>query len=184
MRFACIGIAIALGAAGSAAAQSGSDADRVHDGDARIADWIGRVDRPAPSGHREITGTCIASDDEPCHEAVSVLRDEQAGTHTIIATRQLRALDGSKLGGARPLSLVTDALEVPALDAQRNEVAVGLCEQNGAAAPRIVAVIDRGSDTEWYVRFERLWRLDAAGRLQPTPARGVRCLNEGHGYDG
>ncbi len=189
-RFACVLLVTALGAAPPCAAQATGSHDatagerEIHSGDARIADWIGRIDRPAPSGHREIAGTCIARGEDACHEAISVLRDEQSGTHAVIATRQLRALDDSRPGGARPLSLVTDALEVQALDAQGNEISVGLCEQGGQSAPRIVAVIDRDLDSEWYVRFERLWRLDDAGRLQPLPARGVRCLNEGYGYDG
>ena len=95
----------------AAAAQPPSGAD-----DVRIEDWIGRVDVPLPSGYREIAGHCIARGSDVCHQAVSVLRDEQAGTHVVLATRELIALDGSRPGGARPTALVTDALEVAALD--------------------------------------------------------------------
>lgn len=152
--------------------------------DTRIADWIGRVDVPLPSGYRETAGTCIASADDPCAEAVSVLRDGQSHTHALLATRALRALDGSRPGGQRPLSLVTDALDVEALDIAGNELSVGLCERDGRADGRLVAVVRVDAALEWYVRFERLWRLDASGRLRAIAPGGVRCRNEGHGYDG
>lgn len=152
--------------------------------DERITDWIGRVDRPVPPGYREIAGTCLPSQDDPCAAAISLLRDEQSGLRSLIATRSLVALDGSRPGGARPFSLVTDAWEVKALDDARNDVSVALCQRDGVEDNRIVAVVRPDVETEWHVRFERLWRLDDDGRLQDTPAGGVRCLNEGYGYDG
>lgn len=147
------------------------------------------LDRPhRPPGAVRLPGDrgrhCIASRDEVCSAAISILRDERTRLRSIIATRPLFALDGSQFGGSQPLSLVTDAWEVEALDDARNEVSVALCQRDGVDDNRIVAVIRPDFDTEWYVRFERLWRLDAQGRLQAMPAQGVRCLNEGFGYDG
>jgi hypothetical protein len=151
------------------------------------AEWRDVVVPPYPGGVRELGGSCIGqgtSGDAMCAVSVAVLKDEQSGTRTVVAVRRLHHVDGSPVGGDKPLGLVTDAVEPEALDDARNDVAIGLCQRDAQPDSRIVAVMRPDANTEWYTRFDGVWRLDDAGRFQPIAPAGVRCLNEGYGYEG
>ena len=149
--------------------------------------WVGAVALPYPSGVHELSGTCVGagtSGDEVCRISIHVLRDEQSHIRTLLATRELRYLDGSLVGGDQPLQLVTDAIEPEALDDAKVEVAVGTCQRDGQDDSRILAALEPGKDVEWFTRFRGLWRLGEDGRFVALDPAGVRCRNEGFGYDG
>lgn len=149
--------------------------------------WRGTVVPPHPSGVRELVGSCIgegSSGDAMCAVAVSVVKDEQSGVRTILATRRLHHPDGTPVGGDRPLGLVTDAIEPDALDDGATDLAIGLCQRDGRDDRRIVAIVRPDTETQWYTRLAGVWRLEADGRFSAIPAAGIRCRNEGYGYDG
>ena len=178
-RLAC---ALVLLCAGTVAqAQSPPAADETASG------WRGTVVPPYPSGVRELAGSCIGEGpggDTMCAISIAVLKDEQSGIRTMLASRRLHHADGSAVGGDRPLMLVTDAIEPRALDDALADVSIGLCQRDGKDDSRIVAIIRPDVGTEWYTQLSGAWRLDENGRLVPIDGSGVRCLNEGYGYDG
>ena len=149
--------------------------------------WVGTVVPPYPSGVHELQGTCVGpgtSGDQICTISIHVLRDEQSHVRSVLATRELRHADGSLVGGDRPLQQATDAIEPDELYDAKVEVAVGTCQRDGADDPRIVAALVPGPDVEWFAGFRGLWRLGEDGRFTALDPAGVRCRNEGFGYDG
>ena len=175
--------AAALRTAAFALAVGSACAGELHHEDG----WIGTVVPPYPSGVHELSGSCVGpgtSGEELCAISIQVLRDEQSHVRTLLATRELRHPDGSTVGGDRPLQLVTDAIEPDALDDAKVELAVGTCQREGADDPRIVAALVPGPDVEWLAGFRGLWRLGDDGRFGALDPAGVRCRNEGFGYDG
>ena len=119
-----------------------------------------------------------------CAVSIALVRDEQSHQRTLLATRELRHADGTLVGGDRPLQLVTDAIEPEALSGTTVDVAIGTCQRDGKDDPRIAAALVPAADMEWFTRFLGLWRLGDDGRFQPLDPAGVRCRNEGFGYDG
>jgi hypothetical protein len=149
--------------------------------------WVGTVVPPYPSGVHELQGTCVGSGtsgDEICTVSIHVLRDEQRHVRTLLGTRELHHPDGTVVGGDRPLELVTDAIEPDVLFDPKVEVAVGTCQRDGADDPRIVAALVPAPEVEWFAAFRGLWRLGEDGRFAALDPAGVRCRNEGFGYDG
>ena len=149
--------------------------------------WIGTVVPPYPSGVHELSGSCVGagtSGDEICTISIQLLRDEQSHVRTVLATRELRHADGTPVGGDKPLQLVTDAIEPDVLYDAKVEVAVGTCQRDGGDDSRIVAALVPGPDVEWFASFRGLWRLGDDGRFVALDPAGVRCRNEGFGYDG
>lgn len=149
--------------------------------------WVGTVVPPYPSGVHELSGSCVGpgtSGDEACAISIQALRDEQSHVRTLLATRELRHPDGSTVGGDKPLQLVTDAIEPDILLDAKVELAVGTCQQGGVDDPRIVAALVPGPDVEWFSDLRGLWRLGEDGRFVALDPAGVRCRNEGFGYDG
>lgn len=180
---AYLAVALLLPVAGAHAQAAPADA-----GAQAGAQWRGVVVPPYPSGWVELGGSCIGPADSPetvCSAMVSLLRDEQSGIRTLLATRPLRHVDGTPAGdAARPLELVTDAVEPAALDEPRAEPVIGLCQRDGREDRRIVAIVQPDAGTPWHTRLHAAWRLDDDGRFQPVATQGLRCLDEGHGYDG
>lgn len=149
--------------------------------------WVGTVAPPYPSGVHELSGDCVGSDasgDAACMVSIHVLRDEQSHVRTLLATRELHHPDGTAVGGDRPLQLVTDAVEPDVLYDPKVETAVATCQRDGVDDPRIVAALVPRADLEWFADFRGLWRLGGDGRFEVLDPAGVRCRNEGFGYDG
>ena len=93
-------------------------------------------------------------------------------------------LDGTNwlLTAPNHRSLKLTATEFAFLDALCSRG--GTCQRDGVDDPGIVAALVPGPDVEWFASFRGLWRLGGDGRFTALDPAGVRCRNEGFGYDG
>jgi hypothetical protein len=143
--------------------------------------WIGKIVPPYPDGIVETSGSCIgdaaAGPAAICDHAIAVLDDPQSGLRTILALAQVPHF------GKQPLWRIADALEPDELDDRGVAVAAASCQREAGDDATVVALV-RPTEREWLAPL-RAWRFDAAaGKLQPLAVAGVRCHNEGFGYDG
>lgn len=143
--------------------------------------WIGKIVPPYPDGVVDMGGSCIgdpaAAPAAICDHSIVVLHDPQSGLRTILALTQVPHF------GTQPLWRIADALEPAELDDRGIEVAMATCQSRGRDDTTLVALV-RPAEREWLAPL-RAWRFDAgAGTLTPVAAAGVRCRNEGFGYDG
>jgi hypothetical protein len=146
------------------------------------AGWIGKIVPPYPDGVSETTGTCIGDAQlDPaaiCDHAFAVLDDAQSRLRTILALEQAPHF------GKLPLWRIVDALEPDELADRSVQVATGTCQQGGTDDASVVALV-RMAEQEWLAPVVRAWRFDVtAGKLLPLAIAGIRCRNEGFGYDG
>jgi hypothetical protein len=143
--------------------------------------WIGKIVPPHPDGVVETSGSCIGDPGSGpaaiCDHAIAVLDDRQGGLRTILALAQVPHF------GNQPLWRIVDALEPDELDDRGIDVAGASCQREARDDAAVVALV-RPAEREWLAAV-RAWRFDAAaGKLLPVDAAGVRCRNEGFGYDG
>ncbi|QIL19965.1 hypothetical protein [Thermomonas sp. HDW16] len=147
----------------------------------RAHGWIGKAVPPYPEGVEQQQGSCIGDGagggpERICHHMVSVVFDPQSKLRTLLVVQELPHFGKNSIG------IVTDAFEPEELDDAAWQVSVGACQQTGQDDGRIVAIV-KPHDVEW-LGARRAWRVDGEGRMQTLPAKGVRCRNEGYGYDG
>lgn len=142
--------------------------------------WVGHIVPPYPSGWNETSGSCIGSaGDEggPCHHSIAEVRDGQSGSRMIVGLEQAKSF------GKAPLWRIAAVLEPDALFDREVAVVHGSCQLRGADDGTVVALV-RPAEREWLPAREA-WRFDvASGRFAPLAPAGVRCRNEGFGYDG
>ena len=147
----------------------------------RAHGWIGKAVPPYPEGVEQQQGSCIGDGagggpQRICHHMVNVVFDRQSKLRTLLVVQELPHFGKNSIG------LVTDALEPEELDDAALQVSIGTCQQAGRDDGRIVAIL-KPHEAEW-LAARRAWRVDGEGRMQALPAKGVRCRNEGFGYDG
>lgn len=144
--------------------------------------WIGKVVPPYPEGIIEQQGSCIGGGDGSeaaiCHHSIDVLFDPQSHLRTVLVVEEVPHFGNQTLGR------IVDAIEPIELDNADLQVAVGTCQRDGQDDSRLIAIVDPRVEQEWIVHPARAWRVDPAGALKAMQLEGIRCRNEGFGYDG
>ena len=166
--------------------QSAHAADQALDGPVANREtatgWIGKVVPPYPDGIVEQQGSCIGGGDGSeaaiCYHSIDVLFDPQSHLRTVLVVEEVPHF------GNQPLGRIVDAIEPIELDNADLQVAVGTCQRDGRDDARLIAIVDPRVEQEWIVHPKRVWRVDPAGALQAMQLSGIRCRNEGFGYDG
>ncbi|MCY7355101.1 MAG: hypothetical protein LH470_08520, partial [Lysobacter sp.] len=134
-----------------------------------------------PDGVTETSSTCIgdtgANPAAICDHAFVVLDDAQSKLRTILALEQMPHF------GKQPLWRIVDAVEPEELGDRDIHVASGTCQRHAIADATVVALV-QPAEREWLSPL-RAWRFDIhAGKLIVIPVDGIRCHNEGFGYEG
>ena len=142
---------------------------------------VGQVVPPYPDGLVSRSGTCLArepGDAHVCDYGVGLLEDAQGHARYVLAEQ------AAGVGGdGHPAWRVLDVMPYPPMGPDR-VLAIAQCERDGVADGAILAVVAL-RDREWLEPAEHAWRLDfASGRFVEIATAGLRCMNEGYGFDG
>ena len=143
---------------------------------------VGRRVPPYPEPLADLGGTCFSAPapgpgSEVCAYSVSIHGPEAGNpTHAMV----LKAVGRD---GDNAVWRVLEVVERPPIDGA-GFVHYG-CEPLDGDAVVVLAVADLAPDGEWYEPVHRAWAFDfATERLRGIDVAGVRCINEGYGYDG
>lgn len=148
---------------------------------------IGRTVPPFPPELPDLGGSCFSApagaSADPAASAICAYAFSAHGpdwprlSHVLV----LKAIGHE---GNQTQWRVLDVLERPTQPPGRMLAFHG-CLRDGRDAPALLAWVDAEGEGEWYEPVYRAWEFDfARERLREIPPAGVRCVNEGHGYDG
>jgi len=141
-------------------------------------DLIGSIVPPFPDELKNEGGACISRSlgaDKVCEFSIGVLRGLSG--RLLYVGKSAPRTDPKKARW-----LVTDAMPYPTVP-RGHQVIFGGCQRNGLSNEAILAVA-KTTDTEWYnvIRFAYEVNLNT-GLFEETSPVGIRCINEGWGYD-
>lgn len=143
---------------------------------------IGREVPPYPAGLDELGGTCFSApgsgpDSRVCAYSISIHGKDMAHVTHALVLRQV-GRDGN-----HAVWRVLEAVERPAIEGAAF-VHLG-CEPLDDGRAVVLALARTEAAGEWYEPVHQAWAFDfEAERLDEVDATGVRCPNEGYGYEG